>query len=92
VVIGRRNYTSAFWSDTDLHGHLHVGDDQRGIGGTLSRLRIEPYIMILDDDIAFPAGSGYVEAALYAPGGPKADTIRGFRVVPASPKPLGVSG
>lgn len=88
VVIGRRNYTSAFWSDTDLHGHLHVGDDQRGVGGTISRLRIEPYIMILDDDIAFPAGSGYVEAALYAPGEKKFDTIPGFRVVPASAKPL----
>jgi hypothetical protein len=88
VAIGRRNYTSAFWSDSDLHGHLHVGDNQRGVGGTISRLAIEPYIMILDDDIAFPAGSGYVEAARYAPGETLAGSIPGFRVVRAAAKPL----
>jgi hypothetical protein len=88
VAIGRRNYTSAFWSDTDLHGHLHVGDKQRGVGGTISRLAIEPYIMVLDDDIAFPAGSGYVEAALYAPGEKHAGSIPGFHVLRAVAKPL----
>jgi len=88
VVIGRRNYTSAFWSDSDLHGHLHVGDHQRGVGGTISRLAIEPYIMVLDDDIAFPPGSGYVEAATYAPGEKHFGRIPGFRVLRASAKRL----
>lgn len=88
LLIGRRNYLSAFWSDCDLHGHLHVGDSQLGVGGTLSRLAIEPYVMMLDDDIAFPPGSGFIEAAHYAPGRPLEGTIPGFRVVPATPKPL----
>jgi hypothetical protein len=88
VVIGRRNYTSAFWSDSDLHGHLHIGDNQRGVGGTISRLAIEPYIMVLDDDVAFPAGSGYIEAALYAPGEKHAGRIPGFRVLRAAAKRL----
>jgi len=65
VLIGARNYTSSFWSDVALHGHLHIGDGQRGTGGTLSRLGIEPYIIVLNDDIAFPPGIGYIEAAFY---------------------------
>lgn len=88
VVIGRRNYTSSFWSDTDLHGHLHVGDNQRGVGGTISRLAIEPYIMVLDDDLAFPPGSGYIEAAFYAAGEKHADRIKGFRTLRATAKPF----
>src|SRR5437762_3178895 len=88
LLIGRRNYTSAFWSDCDIHGHLHNGDQQRGEGGTLSRLTIEPYVLILDDDVAFPPGIGYVEGAHYAAGQPKEGSIRGFRVVPATRKRL----
>jgi hypothetical protein len=88
VVIGARNYTSSFWSDTDLHGHLHVGDNQRGVGGTVSRLAIEPYVMMLDDDVAFPPGLGYIEAATYAEGEPNAGKIPGFRALKAAPKKL----
>lgn len=88
LLIGARNYTGSFWSDTSLHGHLHVGDDQRGIGGTLSRLAIEPYIMVLDDDVAFPPGLGYIEAAHHAEGEQHAGEIRGFRALRAVTKPL----
>lgn len=78
IVIGARNYTGSFWSDTTLHGHLHIGDDQKGTGGTLSRLKIEPYVMLLEDDIAFPPGIGYLEAAYYASGAEKEGEIEGF--------------
>lgn len=88
LLIGARNYTGSFWSDTSLHGHLHVGDDQRGVGGTLSRLAIEPYIMVLDDDVAFPPGLGYIEAAHHAPGERHAGQIPGFRALRATAKPL----
>ncbi|GAA3634706.1 hypothetical protein [Microlunatus ginsengisoli] len=85
LVVGRRNYTSSFWSDTDLHGHLHTGDHANGTSGTMSRLTIEPYVMVLDDDVSFPPGLGYIEAATYADGAPDAGRIRGFRSLRAQP-------
>lgn len=86
IVIGARNFTSSFWSDTDMHGHLHIGDNKRGTGGTISRLGIEQYIMLLEDDIAFPPGLGYIEAAYYSKNGKFENSIPGFKALKAKVK------